>query len=269
MTTRFFSLAGVLSILAPLLLGAAVPMPAEVRADDCRDARGEPIACSPPPASPPAPVTPQAGSNRQEHTHRDEEGGYVNVVPFFDLADPSGVRFTPDTPRSVPDVERGSHLSGIAPSFDHGFGGLTLGFGYRPVPWLRLPDVSFAFGYGDFEGTSVDLVGGDQPLVGNLHDCWMVRLQLGGGFDVDLDPVRFFVLGHVGVGGYFAQVDVSGSSIGGLGSDTFSALSLEAGWTAGMEIELDPDLAYTFGYRHVHTGVEQNTFFFGVNVRLR
>jgi hypothetical protein len=60
---------------------------------------------------------------------------------------------------------------------------------------------------------------------------------------------------------------VGGSSIGGLGSDTYSAVSLELGWTLGMEIELAPEISYTLGYRHVHTGVEQNTFFFGINAR--
>ena len=221
---------------------------------DCRDATGEPIACTTPP--PP-----------EEHTHREHEEGYFNLYPFLELSDLSGVRFAPDSPSSVPEVERGSHLTGLPASFDHAIGGLTIGGGYRPVPWLRLPDVSVSFGYGDLSGTSVGVVGGGQSLTGSVHDVWMVRAQIGGGFDVDLDPIRFFLLGHVGLGGYFAQVDVGGSSIGGLGSDTYSALSLEAGWTAGMEIELDRDISYTFGYRHIHTGVEQNSFFFGLNVR--
>jgi hypothetical protein len=243
----------------PLLLGSAVPLRAE--AADCRDARGEPIACAAPAPSPePHPA---------EHTHRDDEVGYFNLAPFFDLADPSGVRFTPDNPHSVPDVERGSHLAGIAPGFDHGFAGLSFGLGLRPAPWLRLPELTLAFGYGDFEGMSVDLVGGRQSLTGSVHDCWLLRAQLAGGFELDLDPVRLFALAHIGVSGYFAQVDVAGSSIGALGSDTFSTASLEAGWTVGMEIELDPEIAYTLGYRHVHTVVEQNSFFFGLNVRFR
>lgn len=261
MTTRF-ALAASFLLASPLLLGSAVAMPAPVRADDCRDARGEPMACASPVAPPSAPAPHQA-----DHTHREAEVGYVNIAPFFDLADPSGVRFTPDSPNSVPDVERGSHITGIAPGFDHGFGGFSLGLGYRPAPWLRLPEMTLAFGYGDFEGMAVDIVGGGQSLTGVMHDCWMLRAQLAGGFDIDLDPVRLYALGHVGLGGYFAQVDVGASSIGGLGSDTYSALSLEAGWTAGMEIELDRDVAYTLGYRHIHTGVEQNSFFFGVNVR--
>lgn len=234
-------------------------MPA--RADVCRDARGEPIACAP--AAPPPP--PQ--SHPADHTHRDAEVGYVNVAPFLDMSDPSGVRFTPDSPRSVPEVERGSHITGLGPGFDHPFAGLSFGFGYRPLPWLRLPELTLSFGYGDFEGTSVGITGGGQALTGSMHDCWLLRAQLAGGFDVDLDPVRFYALGHVGVGGYFAQVDVGGSSIGALGSDTYSAASLELGWTAGVEVELDREIAYTFGFRHIHTGVEQNSVFFGVNVR--
>lgn len=248
----------------PFLLGSAVPLPAELPLPptDCRDARGEPVPCAAPAPAPPAPT-------EHEHTHREREAGYVNVYPFLDFADPSGVRFSPDAPNSVPDIERGSHVAGMRSGFDHGFGGLSLGFGYRPLPWLRLPELSFAFGYGDFEGSSVRIEGGGQALTGALHDCWMLRAQLAGGVDVDLDPVRLYVLGHVGIGGYFAQVEVGGSSIGGLGTDTYSAVSLEAGWTVGMEVELDSDVAYTFGYRHVHTGVEQNSVFFGVNIRLQ
>ena len=221
---------------------------------DCRDESGEPIACTtaPPP---------------EEHTHRERELGYVNVYPFVELGDLSGVRFSPDSPSSVPEVERGSHLTGMPSNFDHAFGGLTLGVGYRPLPWLRLPDVSAFWGYGDLSGTNVRIEGGSQSLTGALHDVWLLRVQAVAGIDLDLDPVRLYALGHVGVAGYFAQVDVGGSSIGGLGSDTYSAVSLELGWTLGMEIELAPDIAYTLGYRHVHTGVEQNTFFFGINAR--
>jgi len=244
-TTRWVLFAAlVLATLTPSVIACA----------DCRDATGEPIAC----ATPPPP---------EEHTHREHESGYFNFYPFIDLSDLSGVRFTPDNPRSVPELERGAHLTGLPSNFDLAIAGFTIGGGYRPVPWLRLPDVSVSFGYGDLSGANVGIIGGGQALTGSVHDVWMVRAQVGGGFDLDLDPIRFFLLGHVGIGGYFAQVDVGGSSIGGLGSDTYSALSLEAGWTAGMEIELNRDLAYTFGYRHIHTGVEQNTFFFGLNGR--
>lgn len=249
-------------LLFPLLLGSAAPQVVTEPAG-CRDATGEPIPCAA--TSPPPPPAPAGDA----HTHRGSEAGYVDVYPYLDVIDLGNVRFTPDTPHSVPEIERGSHLEGFAHDFDQGMGGITLGFGYRPVPWLRLPDARFTFGYGDFAAGSVDVVGGAQALTAALHDCWMVRAQIGGGVDIDVDPVRFYALGHVSVGGYFLQVDVNGSSIGSLGSDTYSATSLEAGWTAGMEIELDPDIAYTFGYRHVHTGVEQNTFFFGVNIRIR
>lgn len=259
---------GVSSLLAALFSLALAVSP--VRADDgtCRDATGEPAPCAAvapvyaPPPAPPAPST-------DGHSHREREEGYVDFYPFVDLVDLSGVTFGPDAPGSVPDVERGAHLEGFGHDFDRVVGGLTLGLGYRPVPWLRLPDARFSFGYGDFSGSTLALVGGAQSLTAAIHDCWMVRAQVGAGVDLDLDPVRLYALAHVSVAGYFVGADVAGSSIGGLGSDTFSTVSLEAGWTAGMEIELDPDIAYTFGYRHVHTGVEQNTFFFGVNVRLR
>jgi hypothetical protein len=237
-------------------MAAAVPMPAEAQAD-CRDPRGEPVAC-PARASEPAPPV---------HTHRERELGYVNFYPHFDLADPSGVRFTPDSPSSVPEVERGSHLTDLGSGFDHVFGGFTLGVGYRPLPWLRVPELQLGWGYSDFSGRQVGIEGGAQTLTGTVHDVWMVRAQLAAGVDVDFDPVRLYALAHIGVGGYFAQVDVAGSTIGGLGRDTYSALSIEAGWTVGLEVELADELAYTLGYRHVHTGVEQNTFFFGINGR--
>jgi hypothetical protein len=230
------------------------------QAQDCRDPRGEPIACPAPIAAPPSEPPP-------ERARREREQGYVNFFPQFDLADPSGVRFTPDSPSTVPEIERGAHLTNVGSGFDHVFGGFTFGVGYRPVPWLRLPDVQLAWGYSDFGGRQVGLEGGAQSLTGTMRDVWMVRAQLAAGLDLDLSPIRLYALGHVGVGGYFAQVEVAGSSIGGLGTHTYSALSLEAGWTVGMEIEIADGLAYTLGYRHVHTGVEQNTFFVGINGR--
>ncbi len=184
------------------------------------------------------------------------------------MVDPSTAGFAPDSPATVPDVVRGTHLAGVGSDFDHVFGGLDRRR-FRPVPWMRLPDLRFSFGYADFGGESVALAGGPQALVGQMRDAWNVRLQIGAGFDLDLDGIRLFALGHFSIGGYFASVDVGGSTIGGLGRDTFSALSLEAGWTAGMELEITNELAYTIGYRHTHTGLEQNTVFFGLDVALR
>lgn len=245
--------------------------PGTAAAQPCRDATGEIAPCAgaapvvvtvvPPPVDEPQvePPPPPAA----------DAPGYFDLHGYIDVLDPSTVTFTPDSPSTAPEIERGTHLGGIAPSFDHVLGGLTLGGGYRPVPWLRLPDLRLSLGFGDFGGEAVTLEGGPQALTGAIHDVWNVRLQVGGGLDLRVDVVRFFALAHFSVAGYFASVDVGGSSIGELGRDTFSALSLEAGWTAGMEIEIVPDLSYTIGYRHTHTGVEQNTLFFGIDVALR
>lgn len=267
MDARFLSsrsVVGALCLTALALVSSLAP--AAARAQPCRDATGEIVPCAVSPAVDMAPdaepvVAPPSAPAA-------DAPGYFDLAWYVDLVDPSTVTFAPDAPEMVPEIERGTHLGGMRSSFDRAFGGLTLGGGYRPTPWLRLPDLRVSAGYADFDGEAVTLEGGPQALVGAIHDVWNVRLQIGGGLDLRVDIVRLYALAHFSVGGYFASVDVGGSTIGALGRDTFSALSLEAGWTVGMEIEITPELAYTIGYRHTHTGVEQNTVFFGLDVRL-
>ena len=50
------------------------------------------------------------------------------------------------------------HLGGMRSAFDRAFGGLTLGGGYRPTPWLRLPDLRVSAGYADFDGEGEKLM---------------------------------------------------------------------------------------------------------------
>lgn len=272
MDARFLlsrSFAGAFGLTALALLFFFTPLGA--RAQPCRDATGEIVPCAAAPVVTTSLVAPAVDEPVVEPPSRraPDAPGYFDLTWYVDLVDPSTVTFTPDAPATIPEIERGTHLGNVAPGFDRAFGGLTLGGGYRPVPWLRLPDLRVSLGYADFEGAPVTLEGGPQALVGAMRDVWNVRLQIGGGLDLRVDIVRLFALAHFSVGGYFASVDVGGSSIGELGRDTFSALSLEAGWTAGIEIEIVPDLSYTIGYRHTHTGVEQNTLFFGIDVALR
>lgn len=242
----------------------------------CRDARGEPAPCAASPQQALAPLVSAAVSptptpaepNRTGHAHRETEGGYVDFALTLESVDMSQVHFSPMTPSAVAEVARGAVATGVGTPFETLLGGFSVAIGARPVPWLRLPQLRLSAGFGDLEGASVDMIGGGQPLRATLGDLYYVRAELGAGLDLDLDPIRLYALGHVAIAGYFASVTVEHGGLGDLGTDTFAEDVWEAGWTVGMEIEIAPTLTYTMGYRHIHTGVESNVGFFGVNVRL-
>jgi hypothetical protein len=242
----------------------------------CRDDRGEPIACTVVPTtelSAPTPVvaiepTPSE-PNVHGHEHRERETGYVDFALTLDDVDMRQLHFSPMNPTSVAEVARGAIATGVGSSFDNLLGGFTVALGFRPVPWLRLPQLRLSAGFGDLNGASVDMVGGSQPLRATFHDLFYLRAELGAGLDLDLDPIRLYALGHIAIAGYFANVTVDHSGLGDLGTDLFAEDTWEAGWTVGMEVELAPDVAYTIAYRHIHTGVESNVLHLGLNVRFQ
>lgn len=246
----------------------------------CRDARGEPTPCAvaaDTPLSAPTPVViptatpepdPSAEPNQTGHTHRDSEAGYVDFALMIEGVDTRQLHFSPMTPGAVAEMARGAVASGAGTPFETVLGGFSVALGVRPVPWLRLPQLRLTAGFGDLDGASVDMAGGSQPLRATFHDLYYLRAELGAGIDLDLDPVRLYALGHVAIAGYFASATIEHETLGDLGTDTFAEDVWEAGWTVGMEIELDPHVAYTLAYRHVHTGVESNAVYLGVDVRL-
>jgi hypothetical protein len=258
------------SSLLSSLLFAASPALAQ-----CRDARGEPGPCTLPmetPLSAPTPVVPIDGDvptepNELGHQHRERETGYVEFAADLSMVDTRQLHFSPMTPSAVAEIARGGVATGVGTNFETALGGFSLTLGARPVPWIRLPQLRLSAGFGDLAGASADLVGGAQPLHATFHDLYYLRAELGGGLDLDFDPVRIYALAHIAIAGYFATATVEHAGLGDLGTDTFAEDAWEAGWTVGMEVELDPNIAYSFGYRHVHTGVESNSFFFGVNGR--
>jgi hypothetical protein len=243
----------------------------------CRDASGEPAACTVAPVvtplSGPTPVAPLVEPEPEEpnqtgHTHRETEVAYVDFALTAEAIDTRQLHFSPMTPRSVPAMARGSVALGVGTPFENATGGLTFALGIRPTPWLRFPQLRLSAGFGDFDGATVDMLGGSQPLRATFHDFSYLRAELGAGVDFDLDPIRFYALGHVAIAGYFASATIEHGTLGDLGTETFAEDVWELGWTVGLEIEILPEVAYTVSYRHVHTGVESNAVMFGLNVRL-
>ena len=243
---------------------------------DCRDARGEPIACAPPPAPPPpAPPPPVAASpvappppSAPGHDHREHEVAYVEYQLELDVVDLSQLHFTPSSPGSVAAMARDGVAVGVGSPNEDVLGGFSMAVGVRPVPWLRFPQLRLSCGMGTLDST-VPLVGAAQPLTASFGDLYFLRAELGGGVDIDLDPVRLYALAHVALAGYFVSATVAHETLGDLGTDTYAKDTWEAGWTVGMEIELFDAFAYTLAFRHIHTGVESSSVFFGVNVRMR
>jgi hypothetical protein len=255
--------------LSVVVLLASLVLPALVRAD-CRDAHGEPVACPelappPPPAAPPPAPAPVDDAPPPKPVG---DSGYFDFAMEGDFLDLRGLRFTPDQSDSVADVARGGSARGFGGAFDEATFSFSFAFGYRPLPWLRLPELRLGLGGGDLGGATVPLVGGMQPLTASAHELFVLRATVSGGVDIDLEHVRLFALAHVGVSGWFARTSIGGSALGGLGTDTFSTSALELGWTVGMVVPLDDGVAYSFGYRHVHTDAESNVVFFGASFRI-
>jgi hypothetical protein len=215
-----------------------------------------------------APPAPETEPNQRGHEHRQHESAYVDFALTLEGVDTRQLHFSPMTPAAVAEMARGAVATGVGTSFENALGGFTVALGFRPVPWLRLPQLRLSAGFGDLDGASVDMVGGSQPLRATFHDLYYLRAELGAGLDLDLDPIRLYALGHVAIAGYFASATVEHATLGDLGTDMFAEDVWEAGWTVGMEIELAPTVAYTVAYRHIHTGVESNVVYFGLNVRL-
>jgi hypothetical protein len=259
------------SILALSLLSLLLPVSALA---DCRDATGEPIACPSPPVPaaplPPAPSLPPIEPAPVEPSAPREPDPAMSFM--FDLSGESldlrPLHLTPAEPADVADLARGTMVGGSAAPFDVPAMTFGIALAGRPLPWLELPVLRFAWGFGTPETTVpvLDQTGRSAELGAMLH----VRIEIGAGFDVPVgDVVSIFARGHLALAGYFVSTRIVDDALGSLGRTWLAEDAWEAGWTAGVTLRIDRDVRWALSYRHVHTGAESHVVTMGITADIR
>lgn len=242
---------------------------ARAHAQDCRDATGEPIACAvaavapytPPPEAPaPAPVEP-VSSCEASAPAEDPLRAYVSYDLFVDVARPAGLSFTQVGADRAPELAREAVLLGMS---EVAIGGLSIAVGVRPYPWLRIPEFRLSFGGGDYEDGTMRWQGGTSDA--HLHSIFAIRAELAGGFEIPIDDVSIFALGHIALAGYFVEASLMHPVAGDLGVQTLAEDAWEAGWTVGVSMRLDTGFRMGVSYRHVHTGAEADQVRFSMEI---
>ncbi len=128
-------------------------------------------------------------------------------------------------------------------------GGFRFGSGARPLPWLRIPEISLSIGGGSPDGAWVGMADGAPDFQARLTSMLLLRAELAGGVELDLGPIRPFALGRVGVAGYFVDAEVRHADLGELGTETLSTAAFETGFDVGVAIRLVDGLHVTAQWR--------------------
>jgi hypothetical protein len=128
-------------------------------------------------------------------------------------------------------------------------GGFNFGSGARPLPWLRIPEISLSIGGGSPDGAWVGMADGSSDFEARLTSMLLLRAELAGGIELDLGPIRPFALGRVGVAGYFVDADIRHADLGDLGTETLSTAAFETGFDVGVAIRIADDFHVTAQWR--------------------
>lgn len=88
-----------------------------------------------------------------------------------------------------------------------------------------------------------------------LRSVYFVRAELAGGFELPIDDVAIYAMGHVAIAGYFMEARLTHPSAGDLGVQTLAEDAWEVGWSLGISGHLGEGIRLSAAYRHVHTGV--------------
>lgn len=148
-------------------------------------------------------------------------------------------------------------------------GGFTWGSGFRPLPWLRLPEVRLSLGGGDHPTRWTPI--GDRGLEAAVTRSFVVRLEILGGVEVDLGPVTPFARVWGGVGAHTAKLKVRDreGALGALGSERITAFAGDLGVELGVSVFFDHEApqraGLTVAYRRGLVGAEGHGVFVGVS----
>lgn len=253
-------------LLLPCLLCALALVSSTAAAQDCRDERGEPAPCpAPAPSTPPAAaVAPVESVAPAPPPPSDAEPtAYFGYELFFDVGRPAGLGFTQAGAERAPELARPAI---VADAPEVILGGLSVVLGARPLPWLRIPELRFSFGGGDYEGESASWRDGNQAMDATLGTMFVVRAELAGGFELPIDDFAIYAMGHVAIAGYFVEARLMHPSAGDLGVQTLAEDAWEVGWTIGISGQIGDGVRLNAAYRHVHTGMESDQVRFGLEI---
>jgi hypothetical protein len=153
---------------------------------------------------------------------------------------------------------------------DHArYGGLTFGSGFRPLSWLRLPELRVAFGGGDHATRWTPI--GEQGLEGAITRSFLLRLELLAGVEVDLGPITPFARVYGGVGMHSAKLKVRDTALGALGSERIVAFAGDVGVELGFDVFFTEDEGERVGlrvaYRRGLVGAEGHGAFVGLAIQ--
>lgn len=204
----------------------------------------------------------------QPHPALDpSRGRMVGTFGFF------GSGFDPHARRwSLSDAEIAALDGAAIPDAmlaDHArYGGFAWGSGFRPLPWLRLPELRVAFGGGDHATRWTPI--GEQGLEGAITRSFLLRLELLAGVEVDLGPVTPFARVYGGVGMHSAKLKVRDTTLGALGSERIVAFAGDVGVELGFNVFFTDDdderVGLMVAYRHGLVGAEGHGAFVGLAI---
>lgn len=255
-TPRFVFL---LALALPSLAHASPPPPTV-----------EDLSVSDPQPDPQQPVVVEDLSRapHQPHPALDpSRGRMVGTFGFF------GSGFDPHARRwSLSDSEIGALDGAAIPDAmlaDHArYGGFTFGSGFRPLPWLRLPELRVAFGGGDHATRWTSI--GEQGLEGAITRSFLLRLELLAGVEVDLGPITPFARVYGGVGMHSAKLKVRDTTLGALGSERIVAFAGDVGVELGFDVFFtdhdDERVGLMVAYRRGLVGAEGHGAFVGLAI---
>lgn len=140
-------------------------------------------------------------------------------------------------------LEQGDLRGGVA--------GLTFGFGYRPLPWLRLPELRASVGAGPATGR---WSAGPDELSKHAARMMSARLEVLAGVEHDFERVTPFARVYAGLGLTTVRVEVASEALGRIGYERARRAAPDLGVEAGLTWNFSDHLGCTFAYRYTLLG---------------
>ncbi|HJK95332.1 MAG TPA: hypothetical protein RMH85_03705 [Polyangiaceae bacterium LLY-WYZ-15_(1-7)] len=114
-------------------------------------------------------------------------------------------------------------------------GGFTYGAGYRPLPWLRLPEIRLSFGGGKVDGSWTALQS-DEPLEARVDRHFAIRLEALAGVEHDFGPITPFLRGYAAIAVHTGRAAVRHGRLGDLGHERLLGARGELGLEMGVNV---------------------------------
>jgi hypothetical protein len=144
-------------------------------------------------------------------------------------------------------------------------GGIALGLGYRPLPWLRLPEIRIRLGGGDAQ-MPWSPVAGSPGLEARADRVLVGAVDLVVGVQAPFEKVSPFLRGYVTAGFASVRAEVRHPELGALGAERSARGWVGAGLEAGFTVHFNEALGLTFAYRHGLYGPETSGAFVGLAI---